>query len=190
VSNQYPPPDDPGPEPDDQHGSDRPSPPPPPPPATGPQWNPQSAGTPPPGSGDEPGYGQPGYGQPDHGQPSYGQSPYGQAPSYGPAPSYQPQGPGHPGDYAGPPKTSPLAIVSLVLGVVGFVFCTWFVLSLGAVVTGFIARRQINASQGTLKGAGMAMSGLVLGVVSIVVALLIWVLILSGTIDMADLQTT
>lgn len=187
MSNQYPPPDGPGQEPDDQHGSDRP--PPPPPPATGPQWNPQSGGTPPPGSGGAPGYGQPGYGQPDQGQPDYGQSPYGQS-SYGPAPSYQPQGAGHPGGYAGPPKTSPLAIVSLVLGVVGFVFCTWFVLSLAAAVTGFIARRQIKASQGTLKGAGMATSGLVLGVVSVVLGLLIWVLISSGTLDPADLQTT
>jgi hypothetical protein len=78
-----------------------------------------------------------------------------------------------------------------VLGVVGFVFCTWFVLSLAAAVTGFIARRQINASQGTLKGAGMATSGLVLGVVSVVLGLLIWVvLISSGALDPADLQST
>ena len=54
---------------------------------------------------------------------------------------------------------------------------------IAAVVTGFLARRQIDASQGSLKGGGMAMAGLVLGAVTIVLAIVVWVLNLTGAID-------
>ena len=145
---------------------------PPPPPPGEPQWNPQSPGTPPP----------PGYGDHQGGQGGYGQpGGYGQQGGYGQPPSYQP--PGAPGGYGQPQQTSPLAIVSLVLGIVGLLCCTLFVLGIGAVVTGFLARKQIAESGGRLKGGGMATAGLVLGAVSIVLALAYWVLIFSGAID-------
>ena len=92
----------------------------------------------------------------------YGQQGYGQQP-----PAYPP--PGAPGGYGqAPAQTSPLAIVSLVLGIVGFLCCGLFVFSIGALVTGFLARKQIGESQGRLKGAGMATAGLILGAVAIV----------------------
>ena len=144
--------------------------PPPPPPPSEPQWNPQS------GSGQE-GYGQQGYGQQGYGQQGYGQQGYGQQP-----PGYPP--PGAPGGYGqAPPQTSPLAIVSLVLGIVGFLCCTFFVLSIGAVVTGFMARKQIEESQGRLKGSGMATAGLILGAVGVVVGVVYWILILAGALS-------
>jgi uncharacterized protein DUF4190 len=151
---------------------------PPPPPEPGsapdpnqPQWNPQSPGTP----------GAPG--QPPYGQPGYGQPPYGQPPQYGQPPGgYPPPPPGAPGGY-GQQKTSPLAITSLVLGIVGIPCCTLFVLGIAAVVTGFLGRKQIAESNGLLKGEGMALTGLALGVVSIVLAVVVWVLNLTGAVD-------
>jgi hypothetical protein len=160
MSNEYPPPGSgQGPA-----GSNQP----PPPPPGEPQWNPQSGGTPPPGSGDLPSYGQPGYGDQSYGQP----------------PSYPPSQPGGaPGGYGMPQKTAPLAIVSLVLGILGIPCCTFFVFGIGAVVTGYLARKQINESQGALKGGGMATAGLILGIVTIVLAIVVWILNLSGVIE-------
>lgn len=156
MSNEYPPPH-PGQEPEGQSNQ---LPPPPPPPPSGPQWNPQSGGAPA-GPGGAAPYGQPAYGQP---------------PGYPPAS-------GAPDGYGQPQKNAPLAIVSLVLGIVGVPCCTLFVFGIAAVVTGFLARRQIDASQGALKGGGMAMAGLVLGAVTIVLAIVVWVLNLTGAID-------
>ena len=56
-------------------------------------------------------------------------------------------------------------------------------LGIAAVVTGFLARKQIAESQGHLKGGGMATAGLVLGVISIVLAVVVWVLNLTGAMD-------
>ena len=159
MSNDPPPP---GPDEDPAGQGNQP---PPPPPPSEPQWNPQS------GAGQE-GYGQQGYGQQGYGQQGYGQQP----------PAYPP--PGAPGGYGqAPAQNSPLAIVSLVLGIVGFLCCGIFVFSIGAVVTGFLARKQIAESQGRLKGAGMASAGLIVGAVAIVVGILYWVLIVAGVFD-------
>jgi len=158
-----PPPPGPGQERDGQGGQ------PPPPPPSEPQWNPTSGS----GYGQE-GYGQEGSGQQGYGQQGYGQQGYGQQP-----PGYPP--PGAPGGYGqAPAQPSPLAIVSLVLGIVGFPCCTFFLLSIGAVVTGFLARKQIQESQGRLKGDGMALAGLILGGVGVVLGLVYWVLIVTG----------
>jgi hypothetical protein len=135
---------------------------------------------PPPGSGqgpadsDQPPPPPPGSG----GQPGYGDQPYGQPPSYPPS-----QPGGAPGGYGMPQKTSPLAIVSLVLGILGIPCCTFFVFGIGAVVTGYLARKQINESHGALKGGGMATAGLILGIVTIVLAIVVWILNLSGVIE-------
>ena len=48
----------------------------------------------------------------------------------------------------------------------GFLCCGLFLLSIGALVTGFLARKQIGESQGRLKGGGMATAGLILGAVA------------------------
>jgi len=59
-------------------------------------------------------------------------------------------------------RTSPLAIVSLVSGILG-----WSLLpllgSLVAIVTGHMARSEIRRQPQTLEGDGLAVTGLVLG---------------------------
>ena len=81
-----------------------------------------------------------------------------------------------PGGYVGPPPTgfgtgtglsssgtNPLAIASLVLGIL----CC-FPFSVGAIITGVIAHNQINASNGMQRGRELAMAGIVLGALSLV----------------------
>lgn len=101
--------------------------------------------------GGPPGYGVPSYDQ-GYGVPAYGQGGYGMP-------------------YGGPPqpqsKPSGMAITSLVLGIVGVpLFC--FVLpSLLAVVFGAIGIRQCNKNP-VYSGKGMAIAGLILGVLTLV----------------------
>ncbi|MCU0491442.1 MAG: DUF4190 domain-containing protein [Chloroflexaceae bacterium] len=64
------------------------------------------------------------------------------------------------------PQNSSMAITSMVLGIVGWVFPV-LVLSIGAVVTGHMARAEIRRSGGQLGGDGMAIAGLVLGYLQI-----------------------
>ncbi|ADV27088.1 hypothetical protein Psesu_1240 [Pseudoxanthomonas suwonensis 11-1] len=69
------------------------------------------------------------------------------------------------------PKTSPLAITSLVTGLLG-----WTLLpllgSLVAIVTGHMARSEIRRSRGVLDGDGLAMVGLVLGWLPVLIGVL------------------
>lgn len=150
----------------------------------------------------QPGQQPPAYGQqpPPPGQPPYGQQPYGQQPppygqqppeypqqgqygqQYGAPPPYAQQ-PGYgPGGY-GPAKTSPLAIVSLVLGVLGICCSSLFVVGIAAVVTGFLGRKQVQESQGTVKGGGMALAGMILGGAAILLGLVYWALFATGVIN-------
>jgi hypothetical protein len=77
--------------------------------------------------------------------------------------------------------TSPLAVASLVFGI-----ACWVVLpvlgSLGAIICGHLARREIRDSAGRLGGGGMAMAGLVLGYVHLAFAIIatVFVLLLFG----------
>ena len=61
------------------------------------------------------------------------------------------------------PRTSPMAIVSLVFGIGCWVIFP-FLGAIVAVVTGHIARGEIRrAPPGTLEGDGLALAGLILG---------------------------
>ena len=72
--------------------------------------------------------------------------------------------------------TSTLAIISLVAGILG-----WTLLpllgSVGAIITGHMARGEIRRSAGTIDGDGLAIAGLVLGWGSVIVAILSVVLV-------------
>lgn len=71
-----------------------------------------------------------------------------------------------------PPQTSPMALVSLIAGILGF---TLFPLigSIVAIVTGHMARGEIRrAAAGTLSGDGLAVAGLALGYAALLLALL------------------
>jgi hypothetical protein len=77
-----------------------------------------------------------------------------------------------------PPRTSGMAIASLVLGIAAvvsppysFCFCCvpGLVLAILAIVFGHTARGQIRSAQGMLSGSGMAMAGLVCGYAAVAI---------------------
>jgi hypothetical protein len=94
-----------------------------------------------------------------------------------PAPVYAPPQP-----YAGyqlvvAAKTNGLAIASLVLGIVW----VYWVGSVLAVIFGHVALSQINKSNGTQQGRGMAIAGLVLGWIGVAV-LIVWLLFVASVV--------
>jgi len=73
---------------------------------------------------------------------------------------------------AGPvPVNNPLAVTSLVLGILSYLVLP-VIGALGAIVTGHIARSQIRRSAGSQSGDGMAVAGLILGYAHFVLACL------------------
>ena len=66
------------------------------------------------------------------------------------------------------------AIVSLVLGIAGLVFIP-VILSIPAVIVGYQARREIDASGGAQGGRGLAIAGIVCGWIGIAFGVLILV---------------
>lgn len=66
-----------------------------------------------------------------------------------------------------PPKTNGFAIASMVLGIVSIpLVCCCYIGALPAVlaiVFGFVARNKISNSNGSEKGNGMALAGIILG---------------------------
>lgn len=118
--------------------------------------------------GDQPQYGgQPQYGQPQYGgqPPQYGQQPYPQSPSYG----ISPGGPG-----GGGGQRNGLGIAALVLGIIGLV-TSWFIfgglLGLLAIILGFVGLGRVR--RGEANNRGVSITGIVLGVLSVVIAVLI-----------------
>jgi len=99
------------------------------------------------------GYGQPGYGQPSYGQPGYGQPGYGEP--------------------AAAPRNG-LGLAALIVGILAIIFAFLFfplglILALVAIGLGIAGRRRAKAGQAT--NGGMATGGLVLGVVSLLIAI-------------------
>ncbi len=71
------------------------------------------------------------------------------------------------------PRTSPLAVTSLIFGVLAYVFLP-FVGALVAVICGHAARSEIRrAPPGALDGDGLALAGLILGWIQIAIAVLV-----------------
>jgi competence protein ComGC len=64
------------------------------------------------------------------------------------------------------PKNSPLAIWSLVFGILSLVGCS-IVAGIPAVICGHMGRKRIRQSAGALGGNGLALAGLITGYVSI-----------------------
>ncbi len=109
-----------------------------------------------------PQYQQPQYQQPQYQQPQYPQAPY-QQPQYPQAPYQQP--PADPG--------KGMAIAALVLGIISF-FCFPAVTGLLGIIFGSVAR-----SKGTRSG-GMAMGGIICGIIGIV----LWIIMLAAGISL------
>ncbi|MET0928947.1 MAG: DUF4190 domain-containing protein, partial [Aeromicrobium sp.] len=73
-----------------------------------------------------------------------------------------------------------VGIASLVLGL----FCGLLIVgSVVAIVLGFVARGEINRSQGTQKGSGQALTGIITGFVLIALFILAVVLYATGVVD-------
>ena len=66
-----------------------------------------------------------------------------------------------------PPKTDGGAIASMVLGIASFVLCLSFLAGIPAIILGHISRSKIKKSMGRLQGDGMALTGLILGYISL-----------------------
>lgn len=86
--------------------------------------------------------------------------------------------PGFPSPYPTPRSsgTNGMAIASFVLGLVWL----WGVGGVLAVVFGVIAKRQIDESGGTQSGRGLAIAGIVLGVVGLASAVIVTILIIGA----------
>jgi hypothetical protein len=70
------------------------------------------------------------------------------------------------------PSTHALAIVSLVLSLLGLVWILPLVGSLGGIITGYIARREIRVDPYRHTGDGIAQAGIILGWVGLAIILL------------------
>ena len=74
--------------------------------------------------------------------------------------------------YPAPRQTSTLAILALVAGILGWTLLP-FLGSLGGVIFGHMARGEIRRSNGQLDGDGLAVTGLVLGWINVMLAVLL-----------------
>ncbi len=74
--------------------------------------------------------------------------------------------------YRAPRQTSTLAILALVAGILGWTLLP-FLGSLGGIIFGHMARGEIRRSNGQLDGDGLAVTGLVLGWINVMLAVLL-----------------
>ena len=78
-----------------------------------------------------------------------------------------------------------LPTVSLVLGILSFVlFCCWggFPLGVAALITGYLGMNNANNDSTKYGGRGMAIAGLVLGVISIISSIIFVILTVLGSL--------
>jgi len=93
------------------------------------------------------------------------------------------------------PRTDGLSIASLIVGIVGvvcFFLCLGIVAGPTAAIMGFVSRQRITSSGGMLGGGGLALAGLILGIVGFVGSVIwffYWVLISSHTTTTTGLVT-
>lgn len=69
-------------------------------------------------------------------------------------------------------QTSALAVVSLIMGIVGWTVLP-FLGSLVAIVTGHMARAEIRRQPQAMEGDGLALAGLILGWVAVIGSILL-----------------
>lgn len=94
-----------------------------------------------------------------------------------------------PQDSSQPQETSTWAIVSLIGGIVSFIFAP-FIGAVVGVIAGYIAKKEIRESNGRLSGEGLATGGLIISWVNIAlsfVACVFTVLVLAGVFGSAVL---
>src|SRR6476469_9565061 len=67
-----------------------------------------------------------------------------------------------------PPKTDGGAIASMILGIASFELCLSLFAGIPAIILGHISRSKIKKSMGRLQGDGLALTGLILGYISLI----------------------
>ena len=79
---------------------------------------------------------------------------------------------GYTGAAVAGPRTDGLAIGALIAGILSLVcfwpLCLGIILGPAAAIMGFISRQRIAASGGTVSGGGLALAGLILGIVGFI----------------------
>ena len=99
-------------------------------------------------------------------------------PAYGGYPT-QPYSSGQ-DPYGPPPSASGKATASLVLGVASMViFCLGFVIGIPAIVVGLKARKEIRLSQGRKTGDGLALGGIITGIIGSLLGLAVLALVIA-----------
>jgi len=84
--------------------------------------------------------------------------------------------------------TSGLAVTSMVLGILGlFMPCIGLVLGVLAVIFGGVSLGQINRARGRIGGRGMAIAGLVTGLIALTIYGIVVVLMSLGTLTIPNL---
>ena len=76
-----------------------------------------------------------------------------------------------------PITTSPWSIVSLISGISSYLLLP-FLGGILALITGYVAKREIKSSNGALSGSGMATAGLWLGWINVILCVLAVILII------------
>jgi hypothetical protein len=142
-------------------GAGEPPPPPPPPAPQSPAPYSPPPGAPPPTYGGPPSFG-----------PAPPQNPYG--PQYGGGPQYP--YPGYPPQPFVVRKTNGFAIASLILGVIWI----YWVGSILALIFGYIGKNQIDNSNDTQDGRGLAIAGIVLGWIGVAVLAIVIVVAIAA----------
>jgi hypothetical protein len=79
---------------------------------------------------------------------------------------------GYTGAAVAGPRTDGLAIGALIAGILALVcfwpLCLGIILGPAAAIMGFISRQRIAASGGTVSGGGLALAGLILGIIGFI----------------------
>jgi hypothetical protein len=78
-------------------------------------------------------------------------------------------------------RNNPFAVGAIIASLCGFVPFVGLAGAIGGIVMGLMARRQIRNSFGTQTGEGLATAGIVIGVVSLLVAIF-FILVIVATI--------
>lgn len=108
------------------------------------------------------------------------------------SPQVPPPAPQGAPNYANPwqtPAQSGKAIASLVLGIVSIMCCVGPFTGIPAIVFGFIARRDVARSEGQLDGSGLAVAGIVTGMIG-TFGTLVYLAVYASTIFMATRAPT
>lgn len=102
-------------------------------------------------------------------------------------------GSGYESPYDTGPKNNPLAIASLVLGIISVptIFCCGLgiITAILAIIFGCFSLGAIRRSDGSQAGSGLAVAGLVIGIIAIVIIIVvIAILVITGRLADSDIN--